>query len=193
MPEEEIVTPAVTPEETPIVPSQTEDPVQQELDRIENDKRSKLERLQFNKERIEREIAAQTGQQPAASDEDRPLTVREFKALQAVEAQDTAKTLADSIEDEKERTLVIHHLENTIKPSGDAATDLRNARLIVNSVKNGQLAEEALRTAKARTAPSAPSAPPRAPTAKPEFSAEETAIIKAFKLTDDEAEKALRS
>jgi hypothetical protein len=181
------VAPTATPEAPASVPSPTEDPVQEELDKIETAKRTKLERLQYTEARVKQQIAdvlKANGQQP--DDEDRPLTVREFKALQATDAQHTALALADEIEDEHEQKLVKYHIENTIKPSGDAQADFRNARLIVNSVKNGQIAEEAARTTKARTAPTAPAAPPRQPSATPELSKEESNFARAMGLSPEE-------
>jgi hypothetical protein len=182
------VVPTATPEETP-APSQEKDPVKEELERIENGQRSKKEKLLYTKKRVEEQLAALGDDEV---DENRPLTVKDLRTFQAVEAQETAKTLAAEIMDDNERKLVLHHLENTIKPSGDAQTDLRNARLIVNSVKNGQLAEEAARAAKARTAPSAPGAPPKGPDAKPELSKEDEAVMKGFGLTQEEALAALK-
>lgn len=181
--------PTAAPEETP-EPSQESDPVQEELDRIETGKRTKKEKLLYTKERIEKQLA-DLGE-TKVEDEDRPLTLKDLLAFQAVQAQDTAKTLADEIEDEAERKLTLHHLENTIKPSGDPQTDLRNARLIVRAVKNSQLAEEATRTTRARTQPSAPAAPPKQAGTTPEFSREEAAVMRGFGLTAEEAAEALK-
>lgn len=191
--EPEVAVPTAAPEVTETsAPSQEsqENLVQAELDKVETAKRTKKEKLEFTKQRIERQLA-ELGESPDVIDEDRPLTLRTLQAYEAEKAKETAVTLAEQIDNEAERRLVLHHLENTIKPSGDAETDLRNARLIVNAVKNGQLAEESARVSKARIAPSAPSAPPRQEGAKPEFSAEEAAIMRGFKLTEEEAAQAL--
>lgn len=181
--------------QTTTAPSQENDPVEEELEKIEtaeNAKRTKLERLQYNKERIERELAEEAAKNGVELDENRPLTVREFKAMQAHEAQETAKSLAESeIADDKERKLVLHHLENTIRPSGDAATDLRNARLIVNAVKNRQVAEEVVRSAQARTHASTAGAPPRQDSTKPELSQEEQRFAKMTGLSEEEIKAAV--
>lgn len=181
-------------EETTTEPSE-ESAVEEELERIEteaNAKRTKLERLQYNKERIERELAEEAARNGVEVDEDKPLTLRDFKAMQAHEAQETAKSLAESqIADDKERKLVLHHLENTIRPSGDAATDLRNARLIVNAVKTRQIAEEVTRSAQPRAHASAAGAPPKRDSAKPELSPEEKQFASFAGLSDDEVKAAL--
>lgn len=184
--------PTAAPEETP-APSQESDPVQEELDRIENSKRTKKEKLLYTKQRVEKQLA-ELGETDATDvDLDRPMTVREYEARRMLDARDTAVSLVDSLsEDEKAKELVRYHLENTIRPSGDAQTDLNLALSIVNGVKNRQLAEESARTTRARTAPSAPAAPPRQIGAEPEFSKEEAAVMKGFGLTKEEAAEALK-
>lgn len=181
-------------EETTTDPSE-ESAVAEELERIEtaeNEKRTKIERLRYNKERIEREIAEEAAKNGEQVDEDKPLTIRDFKAMQAHEAQETAKSLAETdIVDEKERKLVLHHLENTIRPSGDAATDLRNARLIVNAIKTRQIAEEVTRSAQPRTHTSSAGAPAKQKSASPELSAEEKQFAAFVGLSDDQVKASL--
>ncbi len=171
----------ITPE-----PSQEKDPVETELEKVESAKRTRLEKLEYTKNRVEAQIAAEKAKSGVVdTDEDRPVTVRELKAMQTETAKDTALTLADEIENENERKLVRHHLENTIKPSGDAQTDLRNARLIVNAVKNGQIIEDTLRVTKARSVSSGTGAPPKEKQTT-ELTAEEKQIKQTFKLSDAE-------
>lgn len=175
--------------EVEVVPTATEpsekEKVEAELEKVEASKRTKLEKLEYTKSRVDAQIAEEKAKAGETPDDDRPLTVREFKAMQQQTAQETALSLADSIENEAERKLVKHHLENTIKPSGDPQTDLKNARLIVNSVKNGQIVEETLRSVKARPAGSTPSAPPKE-TTKAELTIEERTIMRGFGLTEAE-------
>lgn len=178
---EEVVPTATEPE-----PSQEKDPVQKELERVEaKPKRTKLEQLEFTKKRVEDQLAEERRKAGIVEDDDRPLTVREFKALQQDTATETAIKLSDSIENEAERKLVQYHLENTIKPSGDAQTDLRNARLLVNAVKNGQIVEETLRTVKPKTTGSGTGAPPKEKQTT-ELTKEERIYATAFKLTDEQ-------
>lgn len=141
-------------------PSQ-KSPIDEELERIETSKRSKLEKLEYTRERVEKQIQEEKAKAGIVDDEDKPLTVREFKALQQDQARETALNLAESIENESERKLVKHHLENTIRPSGDPQADLSTALAIVQGVKNKQIAEEALRATKPRTVTTGAGAPPR--------------------------------
>lgn len=173
----------VSPTETE--PSQEKDPVQAELDRVEaQPKKSKLEKLEYTEKRIKQQISEEKAKAGIVEDdEDRPLTVREYRSIQQEEAQSTAISLAGQIENEAERKLTQYHLENTIKPSGDAQTDLRNARLLVNAVKNSQITEEALRTTKVRTTGSGAGAPPKEKQTT-ELTKEERDYAKAFQLSD---------
>lgn len=176
----------VVPTATESEPSQEKDPIKEELERLDKKpKRSKLEQLEYTQRRVNDQIADERRKNGIEEDDNRPLTVAEFKALQAQQAQETAVKLSDSIEDDSERKLVQYHLENTIKPSGDAATDLRNARLIVNSVKNNMIVEETLRGMKPKAAGSAASAPPKEKQAT-DLTADEKAIMLAFKLSEAE-------
>lgn len=191
MDEENKVDTTVSPTETTEVtetsePSQEKDPIQAELDRVERKpKHSKLEQLEYTKRRVEEQLAAERQKAGITEDDDRPLTVREYKSIQQETAQDIAIKLAGDIGGEAERKLVIHHLENTIKPSGDPQTDLRNARLIVNAVKNGQIVEETLRRVPPRTAGSAASAPPKEKQTA-ELTADERLLMSGFHLTEAE-------
>lgn len=188
MEEKDKVEATQTSEETQgSAPSQEKDPIQAELERVESQKpkRTKLETLQYNAEKWNRDLAEERKKQGIEEDDNRPLTVAEFKSMQRETAQETALTLADDIQDEAERKLVKHHLEQTIKPSGDPQTDLRNARSLVNAVRNTQIAAEAVRAGKPKAAGSAASAPPREKQAD-DLTAEEKKIMTGFKLTKEQ-------
>lgn len=174
-------------EETEIQePSQQEDPIKEELERVQKrPKRTKLEQLEYTQKRVAEQLAEERKKAGIEDDDNRPLTVAEFRAMQAQTAQDTALKLADAIESEPERELVKYHLENTIKPSGDPQTDLKNARLIVNAVKNRQVAEETIRAQKPRMAGSGAGAPPKEQR-EDELTQEETLYMQAFKLSKEE-------
>lgn len=174
-----------TPSPTEEAPSQEKDPVEQELARIDKSKRSKLEKLEYTRERVDKQIAEERAKAGITDDEDRPMTVREFKALRTEEQRDTAVSLANAIENEAERRLVQYHLENTIRPSGDAKTDLDTALAIVQGVKNRQKAEEALRASPARSVGSAASAPPKEVQTS-ELTPTEEQYMKSFKLTKEQ-------
>lgn len=178
----------VSPPETNEAPASTpsQDPVADAVRTIEaTPKRSRLETLKYNKERLERELAEEMAKNGVVDDDNRPLTVAEFKALRSQESQQTAISRANALTDENERKLTIHHLEHTIRPSGDPDADFALARSIVNSVKNGQLLEETARVQRPRSVASAPSAPPKS-TQKSELTKEEQDYKMAFKLTDEQ-------
>lgn len=172
-------------------PSQEEDPVKAELDSIDTKKRTKLEKLQYTKQRIDEQIAAEKVASGVVEDEDdKPLTIGEFKRLRAQEGLESAIELADKIEDPNERKLAKHYLENNIRPSGDAKDDLRLALAMVNAVKNGQIAEEAVRTVTPRTTTSTAGAPAKEKPTTVDLSKEDSAIARGFGLTEEEVAKA---
>lgn len=157
--EEPVVT-ETTPETVSTeTPAPSQDPIEQELEKVskKGEGRTELEKLQFTKRKLlerEAELLKEQGIAPTEPGDDEPVTVGMLKAKEREQAFKTALTLAEEdIQDERERELVKHHLSNTIKPSGNPREDLRVARAIVNSVKNGQIAEELAR----KGTPSAPS------------------------------------
>lgn len=162
-----------------------QDPLKVELEKIENNKggKTKLEKALFAKKKIEESIAALSAEEgidpPLDEEDDAPVTVSMLKARDLKAAQKTAMNLAEDIEDETERKLVIHHISNTIKPSGNPVEDLRHARAIVNEVKNKQIIEELGRNKKAPDTITGNGAP--APKPEDEFVAtvEEAGFMKA--------------
>ncbi len=89
-------------------------------------------------------------------DEDNtPLTVGAWKKMQQETAAKTAIQQAEEIPNETERELVKHHLQNTIKSTGNPLEDLKLARALVNAVKNSQIIEETTRKVVAKTHSSA--------------------------------------
>lgn len=140
----------------------SQDPLKKERERIEKKGagRTHKEKLIFSRKKIDEELAALDGDDAKESDDldlddDKPLTVGDFKKLEQKKAQATAVQMADDIEDEDERELVKHHISNTIRPSGNPAEDLKIARAIVNSTKNNQIIEEVSRKRDAKTHSSA--------------------------------------
>lgn len=73
-------------------------------------------------------------------DDDKPLTVKDFRELQKKDAHKTSLQLADELPD-NERDEVKTLLETRIVPSGNAEEDLRLARAAVNATHNAQIAE----------------------------------------------------
>lgn len=192
----EEVVPTTTEEQVP--PQEETDPVKAELERVaEKPKRSKKDQLLYTKQRVEQQLAELDGKDPnevakTISDDDKPLTRRDVEQLFAERELDTAVELAEDIEDDNERKLTQHYLENVIKPSGDAKTDLRNAQLMVNAVKNKQITEEVARTATVRRHASTASAPAKETPRAAELSKEDEAVARGFGLTPEEVQKAVK-
>ena len=182
------INPAPAAEPATTVANPSEDVLAQELESVKRPKRSKLDTLVYNRDRLTKEIEEE---RKAAGlpeiEEDRPLTIRDLERFNLQTAKESALNLAESIPDEKERELTKFHLENTIKPSGDPATDYANAKLLVNGVKNGQKAEELARFRAPRTVGTAPGAPIAETPKKPELSKEDQAFARGIGLTEEEA------
>lgn len=116
-----------------------------------------------------------------------PMTVEMYEELQQKTASQSALQLADaSIDDPKELELTKIYLENKVKPSGNAAEDLRTARLMVNAVKHAQIAEHASSAIPAKTHVSSPGAPATQKKADEELTKEEIQTMNAFKLTKEQ-------
>lgn len=129
--------------------SQGKENLKNELDKIQknNTGKTKREKLSYTKKRVEEQLKELDIEEGVTDpnldgDDDQPLTKGEFKKLKTEEATKTALQLADEISDQVERELVKHHIDNTIRPSGNPQVDLANARAIVNNVKNAQIIEE---------------------------------------------------
>lgn len=144
----------------------SQDPVKGELDKIQKKGKGKteLEKAIFTKRQIEKRIAelkGDTGEEGTPDEDDSaPVTVGMLKKMQKEQVVQSALSLAEEqITDEHELELTKHHLSNTIKPSGNAQEDFRNARAIVNAVKNKQITEEAQRKTVAKRTSAGSSAP----------------------------------
>jgi aminopeptidase N len=125
--------------------SSQKNPVKEELERVKKP-RSQLDKLKFKRQEIDEQIESLEGTDTTVTnDDDKPLTKGEFKKMQMENSKKSSLQLADDIGDEDERNLVKHYLNERIVPSGNPTEDLRLARSAVNSVKNGQLAEDATR------------------------------------------------
>lgn len=183
----------------------SEDPVKKELSRVQKNKpRTEAEKAAFTLKSTAARLTELGGdpravlgleEQQAADvgEDDKPVTVGMLRKLEADKAQKTSLQMADEIQDSDERELVRHHLEHTIRPSGNPQEDLKAARAIVNSVKNTMVAEEAARGTRPRNHGSAAGAPGRH-TATIELSTEELQYTRApFNMTPEEIVKTRRS
>lgn len=132
-----------------------QDPLKDELEKVKGGRteeekaaftfRKQAERLSalgidpLNVLDIKKPESTQQGEQ---NDEDTPVTLGMLKKMQTESVSKTALDLANEITNETERELVKHHLENTIRSTGNPQKDLELARSIVNAVKNNKVVEE---------------------------------------------------
>lgn len=127
----------------------SQNPVKTELEKVQKKGkgRTELEKAIFTKQQIEKRIAelkGETGEENLPEEDDSaPVTVGMLKKIQKEQTVKTALSLAEEqITDQHELELTKYHLQNTIKPSGNAQEDFRNAQALVNAVKNKQILEE---------------------------------------------------
>lgn len=174
-----------------------QDPVEAELEKEQRKegKKSEAEKAAFSLKKTAERLK-ELGGDPAAilgvaqkepsMEDDAPVTVGMLKKLEAERAQKTALQMADEIADEKERDLTKSYLATTIVPSGDAAKDLRMARAIVNTVKNGQIAEEAQRKTIATAHATRSGGPANRPEDEFVPTANEANFMRSFGLTKEQ-------
>lgn len=132
-----------------------QDPLKTELEKVKKPAFTEAEKAAYNL-RKNADRAIELGLDPSKvlgfpeteempEDDDAPVTVGMLKKSEQRRSERTALQMADAIENEHERDLVKHYLENNIRPSGNPVEDLKFAREHANSVKNRQLLEEAAR------------------------------------------------
>lgn len=177
---EEVVTPAVT-----------EDPLKTELDKVQGQKRTKEEKLVYTYNRVKQQVkdAGLLEEDEPEDEDDKTVTVGMLKKIQSESATKTALQLAEDTESETERELLKYHLENTIRSTGDPNKDFQLAQSLVNSIKNSQMIEEALRkpAVKSSTGGGAPAKQVK----HEEFTEQELSFMKPpFNLTKEDVLKA---
>lgn len=186
------VTPAVTDEtKADSKDSAEQDSLKTELDKVQRKGRTKVEKLQYTKKRIDEQLKELGVEDEIEDDEDeKPVTVGMLKKIQAQTATKTALQLADEIPNETERELTKYHLENTIRSTGNPQEDFTLAQNQVNAVKNKQILEELGR----KTTPPTHGSNAGAPANKEkqeEFTPEEQSFMKPpFNLTKEAVIKA---
>lgn len=182
------------PETTETVETEP-DPLKQELERVQ--KRTKEEKLEYTLKRVQKQLddlRREKGVDPEPDDideDDKPVTLKMLREMQAKQVQKTAVDLADSITNETERELVKYHIENTINPSGDPETDLKNARILANAVRNQKILDEYSRKTTPPQHSGGSSAPANPPKSAQELSREDALIKQWGGLSDDEVTKLL--
>lgn len=185
-----------------------QDPLIAELDKVQNFRprpvRTEAEKATFslkkNAERVKElglnpeeilGIKSNSHSEEDIDDEDRPLTVKEYKLMQQEQATKTASDLADAIPGQVERELVKFHIKNTIKSTGNPAEDLRLARMLANGAKNASIVEEVTRKPQAKNFSNATSANAIETPVEQELSKEEMQFMKPpFNLSKEQIIKA---
>ncbi len=176
--EEEVVTPVVTEEEK-VEESTEQDPLKTELEKVQRKGRTKVEKLQYTKKRIDEQLKELgVDDEPVDDEDEKPVTVGMLKKLQAQSATKTALDLTNDITDETERELTKYHLENTIKSTGNPQEDLKLAQNQVNAVKNAKILEEMGRKSGSKSG-AGPGAPAKNQKPVEDFTPEELAFMKA--------------
>lgn len=185
----------------PVLPSKTtettevveQDPLKIELEKVQRKGRTKAEKLLYTKKRVDEQLKELGIEDETMEDEDdKPLTVGDFKKMQAQTATKTALELANEVTNETERELLKYHLENTIRSTGNPQEDFKLAQGLVNAVKNQQVLEEQLRKPATKTHPTGSGAPLK-DKKEDEFTTEELAYMKhPFNLTKEQVLKARR-
>lgn len=182
------------PETTEIVDTEP-DPLKQELERVQ--KRTKEEKLEYTLKRVQKQLddlRREKGFDPEPDDideDDKPVTLKMLREMQVKQVQKTAVDLADSIANETERELVKYHIENTINPSGDPETDLKNARILANAVRNQKILDEYSRKTTPPQHSGGSSAPANPPKTAQDLSRDDAIIKQWGGLSDDEVTKIL--
>lgn len=92
-----------------------------------------------------------------------------------------------------EAALIKHHLEHSIRPSGDDITDILNAKALANKARFSQQNSEVERSKQATEAEKSTSAGEKTSKSKEaKYSAEDLKLMKAFNLSKEEVEKGIR-
>ena len=195
--EKEVTTePEKEPEVTP-----EQDNLEKELERVKTVGRTEKEKAEFSLKKTAERVKALGGdpntilgiekEDELNEEDDQPLTVGMYKKIQQKSTEKSATELADEIQNETERELTKYHLENSIKPTGSPAEDLRLARTLVNAVKNTKIIEEANRKPIAKTHSSGGGAPANDTEVKGELTQEEKLfLLKPFYLSKEQIIKA---
>ncbi len=126
--------------------------------------RTEEEKARYTIEKIyERFPHMRDGVAEVVNDDDKPVTTSELRRviaeMQTGIAEKSALELAESIANPIERKMVQHHIEHTIRPTGNAQNDLALAQSLVNAKRNEVALREQARRGVAKPASSATSAP----------------------------------
>ncbi len=190
-------------EETTEVVTPEQDPLKIELERVQkNGGRTEKDKAEFSLRKTAERVKELGGdpnsilgikvEEPDPEDEDeKPLTVGMFKKIQQAGATKTALQLADEISDNTEKELVKYYLENRIQASGNPQEDLKDARRMVNAVKNEQIVQEITRKTPAKTHSNASGVDAKNTEVQGELTSQEKQFLgKPFNMTKEQIIKA---
>lgn len=176
-----------------------QDPLKIELEKVQkkegrtHDEKILYKFNELKKEVKERGLLPEEADPIDVSDDEAPVTVGMLKKMQADNAVKTSLQLADDISNEIERELVKHHINNTIRSTGNPSEDLRLARAIVNEVRNRQILEENDRKIPAKTHSSGTSAPAKLADPEPEMTKEEITLMQWSGMSKEDVFKARKA
>lgn len=143
------------------------DPVKEELDRVKNRPKTEREKAEYalasNANRLKDlggDPAKVLGITPPTQQDEDDEVPEWYKREQSRTATKSAVELAQDIQDEYERDLTIHHLENTVRPSGNAQQDLKTAKDLVLAAKARHFMDEKARKLPPKEHGSGGGAPP---------------------------------
>jgi len=122
------------------------------------------------------------------------LVNEEVQTLTSQVRQDAIDGLITQYSSSKdEAELIKHHLENSIKPSGDDVTDIVNAKALANKARFTQQTSEMQRAKMQTEGDKATSAGEKQSSSQePKLSAEELKIMRAYGLSKEDLEKGVR-
>jgi hypothetical protein len=193
----------VTEVEEKEVDAELDNELEQELEALKTTvkpKRTEEEKAKFTVEKIYEKfphlrdgVATVIEHNDTVDDDDRPLTRAEFKKWQEQvvekQAEKSALELAEAIPNRVEREMVKFHIENTIRPSGNAQQDLAVAKSLVSAKRNEIALKEQARKGVVKTTPSSTSAPAKQED-NTQLTAEEQKFVSAGLLTKEDIIKA---
>lgn len=166
-----------------------QDLLKEELEKVQNKGRTKKDKLLYSRSRINEQLKelgedVEDDDDSEEEDDDKPVTVGMLKKIERKTSVKTALELAESTSNEVERELIKHHIQNTIRSTGNPQEDLALAQALVNAVKNRKILAEAQRKPVTKTHPTSSSAPAKEEDAPLEFTTAEKKLMgKPFNVT----------
>ena len=156
--ESEVTTPVQT-QAAEVTTEEAEDPIKAELDRVKGQTHGKTPQekaafaFKLQAQKLKEQgvdvadilgIKPQVNEEQDEPEEEKPLTRKDIETLLS-QVKPKEKSAVELIQEEQisesEKELATYYLENVIKSSGNAQEDIKNAKLMVNSVRNSKIME----------------------------------------------------